>query len=70
VEQTLTSKRIPGAMDLRESCLGLYISFPQLNQLRFLARDLLLTVILKIGKPSVQSTLLEIRKTSRVRALS
>ena len=41
VEQTLTSKRIPRAMDLYRFVLGivlgLYIGFPRLNQLRFIA---------------------------------
>jgi hypothetical protein len=40
VEQTLTSKRIPRAMDLYPFVLGivlgLYIGFPRLNQLRFI----------------------------------
>ena len=43
VEQTLTSKRIPRAMDLYRFVLGivlgLYIGFPRLSQLRFIARD-------------------------------
>ena len=43
VEQTVTSKRIPRAMDLYRFVLGivlgLYIGFPRLNQLRFIARD-------------------------------
>src|ERR1017187_4443438 len=60
VEQTLTSKRIPRAMDLYRFVLGIvlghYIGFPRLNQLRFLARDPLLTGILKIGRLPVQST--------------
>ena len=60
VEQTLTSKRIPRAMDLYRFVLGIvlghYIGFSRLNQLRFLARDPLLTGILKIGKLPVQST--------------
>ena len=51
VEQTLTSKRIPRAMDLYRFVLaivlGLYIGFPRLNQLRFIARDPILTGILK-----------------------
>ena len=59
VEQTLTSKRIPRAMDLYRFVLGIvlghYIGFPRLNQLRFLARDPLLTGILKIGRLPVQS---------------
>jgi len=36
--------------------LGLYIGFPRLNQLRFIARDPLLTGILKVTKLPVQST--------------
>src|SRR5947209_16128761 len=60
VEQTVTSKRIPRAMGLYRFVLGivlgLYIGFPRLNQLRFIARDPILTGILKIGKLPVQST--------------
>jgi len=60
VEQTVTSKRIPRAMDLyrfvRGIVLGLYIGFPRLNQLRFIARDPILTGILKVTKLPVQST--------------
>jgi hypothetical protein len=60
VEETLTSKRIPRAMDLYRFVLGivlgLYIGFPRLNQLRFMARDPILTGILKVGKLPVQST--------------
>jgi hypothetical protein len=60
VEQTLTSKRIPRAMDLYRFVLGivlgLYIGFPRLNQLRFIARDPILTGILKVTRLPVQST--------------
>src|SRR6059036_345533 len=60
VEQTVTSKRIPRAMDLYRFvlgiALGLYIGFPRLNQLRFIARDPILTGILKVTKMPVQST--------------
>src|SRR3989442_1337055 len=60
VEQTVTSKRIPRAMDLYRFVLGivlgLYIGFPRLNQLRFVARDPILTGILKVTKLPVQST--------------
>jgi hypothetical protein len=60
VEQTVTSKRIPRAMDLYRFVLGivlgLYIGFPRLNQLRFIARDPMLTGILKVTKLPVQST--------------
>ena len=60
VEQTVTSKRIPRAMDLYRFVLGivlgLYIGFPRLNQLRFIARDPIVTGILKVTKLPVQST--------------
>ena len=60
VEETLTSKRIPRAMDLYRFLLaivlGLYIGFPRLSQLRFVARDPILTGILKVIKLPVQST--------------
>src|SRR5947199_1304974 len=60
VEQTLTSKRIPRAMGLYRFVLGivlgLYIGFARLNQLRFIARDPILTGILKVTKLPVQST--------------
>jgi hypothetical protein len=60
VEQTVSSKRIPRAMDLYRFVLaivlGLYIGFARLNQLRFIARDPILTGILKVSKLPVQST--------------
>jgi hypothetical protein len=60
VEETLTSKRIPRSMDLYRFLLsivlGLYIGFARLNQLRFIARDPILTGILKVTKLPVQST--------------
>ena len=60
VEQTVTSKRIPRAMDLYRFVLGivlgLYIGFPRLHQLRFIARDPILTGILRVTKLPVQST--------------
>src|SRR2546423_6682024 len=60
VEQTVTSKRIPRAMVLYRFVLsivlGLYIGFSRLNQLRFIARDPILTGILKVTKLPVQST--------------
>jgi hypothetical protein len=47
VEQTITSTRIPRSMDLYRFALGivlgLYIGFPRLNQLRFVARDPIVT---------------------------
>jgi len=60
VEQTVTSKRIPRAMDLYRFVLGivlgLSLGFPRLNQLRCIARDPILTGILKVTKLPVQST--------------
>src|SRR5580698_4344330 len=60
VEQTVTSKRIPRAMDLYGFVLGivlgLYIGLVRLNQLRFIARAPILTGILKVTKLPVQST--------------
>jgi hypothetical protein len=60
VEQAVTSQRIPRVMDLYRFVLGvvlgLYIGFPRLNQLRFMARDPILTGILKVAKLPVQST--------------
>src|SRR6202171_3169011 len=60
VEQTVTSKRIPRAMNLYRFVLGivlgLYIGFPRLNQLRFIARDPILTGIIKVSKLPVQSS--------------
>jgi len=60
VEEAVTSKRTPRAMDLYRFVLGivlgLYIGFPRLNQVRFIARDPILTGILKVTKLPVQST--------------
>ena len=61
VEQTVTSKRIPRAMDLYRFVLGivlgLYIGFARLNQLRFIARDPILTGILKVTKALLNNNL-------------
>ncbi len=60
VEETLTSKRITRSMDvygfLLSILLGLYIGFSRLNQLRFIARDPIVTGILKVAELPVQST--------------
>ena len=60
VEQTVTARRISRAMDLYRfvlaMVLGLYSGFPRLHQLRFIARDPILTGILKVTKLPVQST--------------
>ena len=60
VEQTVTSQRIPRAMDLYRFVLsivlGHYIGFPRLHQLRFIARDPIVTGILQVLQLPVQST--------------
>jgi len=60
VTETLTSKRIPRAMDfygfVPAIVPGLYIGFSRLNQLRFIVRDPILTGILRVGRLPVQST--------------
>ncbi len=60
VEETLTSKRITRSMDLYgfllSILLGLYIGFSRLHQLRFIARDPIVTGILKVTSLPVQST--------------
>jgi hypothetical protein len=60
LNETLTAKRIPRAMDryrfVLAIVLGLYIGFPRLHQLRFVARDPILTGILDIHRLPVQST--------------
>src|SRR6516162_8709149 len=60
VEQTVTSQRIPRAMDLYRFVLSIvlshYIGFPRLHQLRFIARDPIVTGILQVLQLPVQST--------------
>ena len=61
VEQTLTVKRPTRAMSRYQFVLaivlGLYVGFARLNQLRFIARDPLLTGILKVTRLPPKSTL-------------
>jgi len=61
MEETVTVKRLTKAMSgyqfLLAMVLGLYIGFSRLNQLRFIARDPILTGILKIVQLPPQSTL-------------
>jgi len=61
VEQTLSVKRITRVMSLQQFVLalvlGLYVGFARLNQLRFIARDPILTGILKVTRLPPQSTL-------------
>jgi Transposase DDE domain group 1 len=60
VKETLTSKRITRSMDLYRFLLsivlGLYIGFARLNHLHFIARDPMVTGILKVASLPVQST--------------
>ncbi|MGH9404326.1 MAG: IS1380 family transposase [Terriglobia bacterium] len=61
VEQTLSVKRRTRVMDgyrfILAIVLGLYVGFSRLNQLRFIARDPLLTGILRVAHLPPQSTL-------------
>lgn len=61
MEETVTVKRLTKVMSgyqfLLAMVLGLYIGFSRLNQLRFIARDPLLTGVLKIVQLPPQSTL-------------
>jgi hypothetical protein len=61
IEQTLTVSRVTRVMGVYQFVLaivlGLYIGFARLNQLRFVARDPLLTGILRIAQVPPQSTL-------------
>src|SRR5439155_5624929 len=61
VEETITGSRETRVMRLYKFLLrivmGLYIGFPRLNQLRFMATDLMLTGILKEPRLPPQSTL-------------
>src|SRR5213083_813489 len=61
VEETITCNRETRVMSLYKFVLGivlgLYIGFPRLNQLRFIARDPMLTGILSEPRLPPQSTL-------------
>ena len=61
LEQTLSVKRITRVMSLYQFVLalvlGLYVGFARLNQLRFIARDPILTGILQVTRLPPQSTL-------------
>ncbi len=61
LEETITTKRITRAMSpyqfVLALVLGLYVGFARLNQLRFIARDPILTGILKVTRLPPQSTL-------------
>jgi hypothetical protein len=61
VEQTITVKRIPRVMSpyqfILGIVLGIYVGFARLHQLRFVARDPILTGILKVTQLPPQCTL-------------
>jgi len=61
VEETITCSRLTRAMNLYQFVLaivlGLYVGFARLHQLRFIARDPLLTGVVKVKKVPPQSTL-------------
>jgi Transposase DDE domain group 1 len=61
MEETLTVKRITKVMGgyqfFLAMILGIYVGFSRLNQLRFIARDPMLTGILKVVRLPPQSTL-------------
>src|SRR5215468_7213874 len=61
VEETITCSRDTRVMSLYKFVLGivlgLYVGFPRLNQLRFIARDPMLTGILSEPRLPPQSTL-------------
>lgn len=61
LESTITSKRVTRVMSLYKFALGLvlgfYVGFQRLNQMRFIARDPILTGILGVDELPPQSTL-------------
>ena len=61
VEEAVTSKRITRVMNLYKFALGIvlgfYVGFQRLNQMRFIARDPVLTGILGVDALPPQSTL-------------
>ena len=61
VEETITTTRMTRVMSLYQFVLGIvmgfYVGFQRLNQLRFIARDPVLTGIVKVGQLPPQSTL-------------
>jgi hypothetical protein len=61
VEERITCSRLTRAMNLYQFVLGivlgLYVGFARLHQLRFIARDPLLTGVVKVKKLPPQSTL-------------
>jgi hypothetical protein len=57
VKVTRLTKVMSGYQFLLAMVLGLYIGFGRLNQLRFIARDPILTGVLKIAQLPPQSTL-------------
>jgi Transposase DDE domain group 1 len=60
IEETLTVKRVPRAMSMYQfilsMVLAIYVGFSRLNHIRFVAKDSMLTRILKVFELPVQST--------------
>ena len=60
IEETITVKRVPRAMSryqfILSMVLAIYVGFSRLNHLRFVAKDPMLTRILKVFALPVQST--------------
>jgi Transposase DDE domain group 1 len=60
IEETITVKRVPRAMSVYQfilsMVLAIYVGFSRLNHIRFVAKDSMLTRILKVFELPVQST--------------
>lgn len=60
IEETITVKRVPRAMSgyqfILSMVLAIYVGFSRLNHIRFVAKDPMLTRILKVFELPVQST--------------
>jgi Transposase DDE domain group 1 len=60
IEETVTVKRVPRAMSVYQfilsMVLAIYVGFSRLNHIRFVAKDSMLTRILKVFELPVQST--------------
>jgi hypothetical protein len=60
IEETLTVKRVPRVMSMYQFVLSMvlavYIGFFRLNHIRFVAKDPMLTRLLKVFELPVQST--------------
>ena len=57
MEETITTQRVTRAMIPYQFVLGLYVGFARFHQLRFIARDPILTGTLQVTRLPPQSTL-------------